>query len=215
MFLPSHIDTDDLNGEGIIGLIDAIEKYNPDKGTEFPTYAMTRIRGSIIDSLRQKDWVPRNIREMEKDIEKAKSYLEHKNGRTPTLPELAEYMGLALQKLSYYLNKIKSAEVLSLEEIMRLSGPQGGNSTRTIGNGEPSIERQVEKKERQQILKNAISDLKPREKLILSLYYYEELSLKEIHQILGISMPRISQIHKNVLKKLRSALTPNEELMIS
>jgi len=215
MFLPPHIEADDLMSEGIIGLIDAIEKFKEEKGTEFASYATTRIRGSIIDFLRQKDWVPRNVRELAKDIEKAKAYLENEKKRTPTLEELAEYLKISPAKLSYYLNKVKNTEVVSLEEMIRLSGSFEASLPFASQESKGGVEREVEKKERIGILKGAISSLKSREKLILSLYYFEELTLKEIQQILGISMPRISQIHKSVLKKLKEALRDKREILIT
>jgi RNA polymerase sigma factor FliA len=214
MFLPPHVEQDDLMSEGIIGLIDAIEKYNPEKGADFPTYATLRIRGAIIDSLRQKDWIPRNIRELAKDIDKAKMRLENDKGRTPTLDELAEHMQMSPNKLSYHMNKIKNAEVVSLDEMVKLSGSFESNLSQPHREESESVEAEVEKKERIEILKVALGTLKPREKLILSLYYYEELTLKEIQQILGISMPRISQIHKNVLKKLKETLKDKKDILV-
>ncbi len=215
MFLPPHIESDDLMSEGVIGLIDAIEKFREEKGTEFASYASTRIRGSIIDFLRQKDWVPRNVRELAKDIERAKAYLGNEKKRTPTLEELAEHLKITPAKLSYYLNKVKNNEVVSLEEMIRLSGSLEANLPYASQEHRGGVEGEVERKERVRILKDAISSLKSREKLILSLYYYEELTLKEIQQILGISMPRISQIHKSILKKLKEALRDKKDILIT
>lgn len=215
MFLPSHVEQDDLLSEGVIGLIDAVEKFNPEKGADFATYATMRVRGTIIDSLRQKDWVPRNIRDLSKEIEKAKNQLENENKRTPTQEELSSHLGITPNKLSYYINKIKNAEVVSLDEMVRMTGSTESNLSHSIKDEGVDIEGEIEKKERIGILKEAIQKLNHREKLILSLYYNEELSLKEIQQVLGISMPRISQIHKKVLKKLKDTLKENKDLLVS
>jgi RNA polymerase sigma factor for flagellar operon FliA len=206
---------DDLISEGIIGLLDAIDRFNPERGADFTTYATIRIRGAIIDYLRQEDLIPRKVRDYLREIENARVQLEVEKKRTPTQEEIAERLGITLKKLSHYMKKVRTAEMVSLDELRRLSRFREAKATPLFRREDAELCAELEKNERIAILRNACRNLKPRERLILALYYIEELPLKHMQHILGISMARISQINKRVLSTLRSALEDRKEILIS
>ncbi|HEY9558372.1 MAG TPA: RNA polymerase sigma factor WhiG [Acidimicrobiales bacterium] len=209
--LPQNVDQADLVSYGIFGLIDAIEKFEPDRGFKFETYAIARIKGNILDELRSIDWVPRSVRAKARAIEKAYSTLEGKLHRTPTDAELADELDLTDEQLQATLGQISFTGLVALDEM--LSGGERGDAA-TLGDtiadqGEGPVAA-YEVEEMREILADAISRLPEREKVVLSLYYYEGLTLAEIGSILGVTESRVCQIHTKSVIQLRSRLAASE-----
>jgi RNA polymerase sigma factor for flagellar operon FliA len=207
--MPHSVEFDDLVGFGVFGLLDAIDKFDPDKGVKFKTYAVTRIRGAIFDELRSIDWVPRSVRQKTKEVEEAIGSLEAQLGRTATDQEIAASLGMDEDEFSKIMIKISSTSILSLNDVW-FSGDD--NDKVTI---EASIESPaslnpdiiVEKDEIRRVIINAINELPDKEKKILVLYYYEDLTLKEIGQVLEVTESRVSQLHTKAILRLRAKLT--------
>jgi RNA polymerase sigma factor FliA len=206
---PSHIDTDDLMSSGIIGLMDAIDKFQPEKGVKFPTYAEARIRGAILDELRAMDWVPRSIRQKAKRIEEAYSTLESKLDRHATDEEIAEYMKLTLDEFYEMLNITKGLSLFSIDQLDQ----HNGSITKDKSLYSYIIEFHKETpfslfqlKEIKEKILETLEKLPEKERMVASLYYYDELTMKEIGEILGISESRVSQLHSKIILRLRSKL---------
>jgi RNA polymerase sigma factor for flagellar operon FliA len=208
--LPQSVDQADLVSYGVFGLIDAIEKFEPERGFKFETYAIARIRGAIIDELRSYDWVPRSVRAKARSIERAYSKLENELRRTPTDKELAEELGLSEDELSQTLSQISFVGVIALDEA--ITGDRGDGSTLgdTIADraGDPLEAYELE--EMKHILADAINRMPERERLVLTLYYYEGLTLAEIGDVLGVTESRVCQIHTKAILQLRSRMTEPE-----
>jgi len=207
--MPNNVEFDDLVGFGVFGLLDAIEKYDPAKNVKFKTYAVTRIRGAIFDELRSIDWVPRSVRQKTKEIEETVVHLESKLGRTANDSEIAKAMNISEDEFQKAMIKISGTSVLSLNDVWYA----GGDSDK-ISIGE-SIESPlsmnpdqiVEKEEVKRVIISAINDLPDKEKKVLVLYYYEDLTLKEIGQVLEVTESRVSQLHTKAILRLRAKLT--------
>jgi RNA polymerase sigma factor for flagellar operon FliA len=205
--LPQNVDHADLVSYGIFGLIDAIEKFDPERGFKFETYAIARIKGAILDELRAIDWVPRSIRAKARAIEKAYQKLEGTLHRTPTDSELAEELQVTEDELARTLTQISSAGVAALDEVV--AGAERGDSTTlgdTIADSDDGPQMRYESQEMKVMLASAISGLPEREKIVLSLYYYESLTLAEIGRILGVTESRVCQIHTKAVIHLRARL---------
>jgi len=207
--MPAHVETDDLYGYGIFGLIDAIEKYNPESGVKFETYAPIRIKGAILDALRAQDWVPRSVRQQAKLLEKAYYNLECELGRTATDAEICAALGIKLEELAQLLDRINATSFLSLDETFN---NDDGNYQPAFLDGivdtrSPDPVVQAEQNELKEILAKAIDSLSEQERLVVSLYYYEELTLKEIGRVMGLSESRISQLHTKAILRLRGKLS--------
>lgn len=205
--LPKNVEYDDLVEYGIIGLLDAVEKYDVSKEIVFKTYAVTRIRGAIYDELRSQDWVPRSVRKMAKDIEKAYMHLENKLKRVPTEEEVAEYLEVPVKKMEELYAKVDMGNLSSLDDVIYDSG----EATTTVANvveDKKAVNAQsnLEKDELKKALVERLNELKENERLVVTLYYYERLTLKEIGKVLEISESRVSQIHSKAILKLRSKL---------
>jgi RNA polymerase sigma factor for flagellar operon FliA len=205
--LPQNVDQSDLVSYGVFGLIDAIEKFDPARGFKFETYAIARIKGAILDELRAIDWVPRSVRAKARTLEKAYQKLESTLHRTPTDAELAAELGLTDAELARTLTQISSAGVAALDEVV--SGMERGDSA-TLGDtiadvseGPPGM---FEHEEMKMILANSISALPEREKIVLSLYYYEGMTLAEIGRVLGVTESRVCQIHTKAVIHLRARM---------
>lgn len=207
MGLPSSVEVEDLYGYGIFGLIDAIEKFEPQRKIQFKTYAQTRVRGAILDELRKLDWIPRSVRKKAKELEKAYIQLENTLGRAATDEEVAGYMKISLEELYDLYKDTSGTFLLSLDDLLYSEddGVTVGDSVPTSEADNPQL--QVEQKELKQQLVKAINALAEREKLVLTLYYYEEMTLKEIGAILNVSDSRVSQLHTKAILKLRSKLS--------
>lgn len=201
-----YIDVEDLVSYGIFGLIDAIEKYDIDKGVKFETYASFRIRGAIIDEIREQDWIPRSLRTKAKRVEESIEELEMKYGRHVGDEELAHHMGVKIGDLHKLMGQIHSLSVISLDEqIMDMIG----NSPQLTGE-ETTPEDYAIVEELRRLLSYAIDSLTDNEKKIISLYYFEELTLKEIGMVIGVSESRVSQLHSRALLKLKNKLSINK-----
>lgn len=193
---------DDLINNGVIGLMDAIERFDPRRGVKFETYASLRIRGEIIDHMRRQDWAPVSLRKKIKAVSTALRALEDELHREPTDEELAAYLGMDVPELMRTLEASQSLNILYIEELTE--GRDSG-STLLAGDGD-EVTRNFEKQEMRQILTDLIEGLPENERLVVTLYYYEEMTMKEIALTLGVSEPRVSQIHSKVLSKLRARL---------
>jgi len=207
--MPNTVEFEDLVGFGVFGLLDAIEKFDPDKNVKFKTYAVTRIRGAIFDELRSIDWVPRSVRQKTKEIEDAVVSLEAKLGRPASDQEIATSLGVSEDDFMKTMLKISSTSVLSLNDVW-----YSGDDADKISIGE-SIESPssmnpdstVEREEVKRVIVQAISELPEKEKKVLVLYYYEDLTLKEIGQVLDVTESRVSQLHTKAILRLRAKLT--------
>jgi RNA polymerase sigma factor for flagellar operon FliA len=207
--MPHNIEFDDLVGFGQFGLLDAIDKFDPNKGVKFKTYAVLRIRGAIIDELRSVDWVPRSIRQKAREIEDTVGVLEAQLGRIATDREIADALGLTEEDYGKTLVKISCTTVLSLNDVW-FSGDE--NDKISIGESlEASIclnpDVIIETTEVKRVINESLKELPEKEKQIIVLYYYEGLTLKEIGRILGVTESRVSQLHTKAIIHLRSKLT--------
>lgn len=204
---PPHIELDDLVSWGIVGLLDAIGKYDPKKEALFSTYAQFRIRGAILDHLRSLDWVPRSVRQKASLIEKVTHQLEGKLGRPPTEAEIAEALGLSIAGYQDLLTRIGEMSLLSLEDLGFGSGEERFNTTeQTTEEGEADPLRAVLSQERVGLVGEAIKRLPEREKMVVTLYYQEELTMKEVGTVLGLTESRVSQLHSQAMIRLKSQL---------
>jgi RNA polymerase sigma factor for flagellar operon FliA len=206
--LPNSIEQADLVSYGMFGLIDAINKFEPARGNKFETYAMSRIRGSIIDELRTIDWVPRSLRAKARAVEKAYTKLEHELLRTPTDAEVAEELGTTEEELQEVFTQISFFGLVALEETVSVGADRSESVTLgdTIPDSGLGPVGAFEVEETKQILAQALNRLPEREKIVLTLYYYEGLTLGEIGGILGVTESRICQIHTKAVIQLRSKL---------
>jgi RNA polymerase sigma factor for flagellar operon FliA len=210
--LPQNVEQADLVSYGIFGLIDAIEKFDLDRGFKFETYAIARIKGAILDELRSIDWVPRSVRAKARSLEKAYAKLESELHRTPNDDELAVELGLSGDQFQTTLNQISFIGLVALDEMLSVGGERGesvtlGDTVADSGEG-PVAAYEVE--EMRQILADAINRMPEREKIVLTLYYYEGLTLAEIGQVLGVTESRVCQIHTKAVLQLRSRLAASE-----
>ncbi|HME70781.1 MAG TPA: FliA/WhiG family RNA polymerase sigma factor [Myxococcota bacterium] len=207
--LPSHIDLDDLHNTGVIGLMDAIEKYDPDKNCKFKTYAEFRIKGAILDQLRSLDWVPRSVRQKSRRLERAYGEVEQRLGRSASEEEVADSLGLQIDKFHELLNQVRGISLVNLEEI-RGSSPDGDRNgsfadiVEDVHSENPFASLKLQ--EMKEIIGDTIATLPEKERLVVSLYYYEDLNMKEIGSILGITESRVCQIHTKAVLRLRSKL---------
>lgn len=206
--LPAHVDEQDLVSYGLLGLISAIERYDPDREIKFETFAIARIRGAIIDELRSLDWVPRSVRTRARQIEHAIATLEKELMRAPTDEEIARKLGISLPELEESLHEISRTSVAALDELWSPSGT--GDQISLIDTIEdasgPDPELSLEETEVREALAEAISALPEREKLVVTLYYYEELTLREIGEVLGVTESRVSQLHTKAILRMKAHL---------
>ena len=208
--LPAHVDEGDLVSYGLLGLIGAIERYDPEREIKFETYAIVRIKGAIIDELRALDWVPRSVRSRAREIERAIAELEAKLGRAPTDEEIAKKLGITEEELEESLGEIARSSIAALDELWTVSG-SGGDQVALIDTIEdesaPDPQGTLSVTEQKEALADAIARLPEREKLVITLYYYEELTLREIGEVLGVTESRVSQLHTKAVLRLRSRLS--------
>ncbi len=210
MGLPAHIEVDDLVSYGILGLLDAIEKFDPRRGVKFETYAIARIRGAMLDGLRSLDWIPTSMRQKAREIERQYQALESKLGRSATDQEMAEAMGLSLLEFQKRLASLGSVSLLYLEDIWFGSEEEEGGF-RAIEmipdpcGADPLGELEVA--DVKEALAEAIDCLPEKERLVVALYYYEGLTVKEISKAMGVSPSRISQLHTKAILRLRGRLS--------
>lgn len=198
-FYGSRVEYDDLVGYGILGLIDSIDKFDISKDIKFSTYAQIRIRGEMIDNIRKLDWVPRTLRSKSKEVQEAISKLENKFGRRPTNEEIAELLEISLKNLEEILADMSSFNIYSLEETIFDNGEIGIDNSKI-----ETPEMILEEEGLKQTLVAAIDSLSENEKMVISLYYYDELTYKEIGKILDLSESRISQIHSKSILTMKN-----------
>lgn len=207
--LPHTFDAADFVSYGIFGLIDAIERYDPERSIKFETYAINRIRGAIIDELRALDWIPRSVRQKARAIEDASATLERRLGHSPSEAEIAAELGITLAELHQTFSRLSLANVLALDEVLAL-GSDGGERISLVETLEDlSAEDPVEAyevRETRHLLAHAINTLPDREKTVVTLYYFEGLTLAEIGNVLGVTESRTSQIHSKAVLQLRGKL---------
>jgi RNA polymerase sigma factor FliA len=210
--LPQNVDQADLVSYGIFGLIDAIEKFDLDRGFKFETYAIARIKGAIIDELRSIDWVPRSVRAKARNLERAYSKLEGQLHRTPTDSELAEELDLTESQLQQTYSHISFIGLVALDETLSGAGDRGESMSLgdTVADAGPGPVAAYEVEEMRQILADAINGMPEREKIVLTLYYYEGLTLAEIGQVLGVTESRVCQIHTKAVIHLRAKIAATE-----
>ena len=208
MRLPPHIEVDDLISVGVLGLMDAISKYDSSRGAKFKTYAEFRVRGAILDELRAMDWVPRSIRQKASNVDKVVQALQAKLSRSPEDEEVAKEMGISLDQFHDTLNETKSIPIFSLEDlgIAKESGEQQSLLDCLAGKADADPQTQIRLVELKGIIAKAIDALPEKERLMVSLYYYEELTMKEIGAVLEITESRVSQIHSKAVYRLRTKL---------
>jgi len=206
--LPSHVDEQDLVSYGLLGLIGAIERFDPGREIKFETFAMARIRGAIIDELRSLDWVPRSVRTRARQIERAITTLERELLRAPTDEEIAKKLGVTGDELEESLHEISRSSVAALDELWSPSGSGDQISLIDTIEDETGLDPEIslEQTEIKEALAEAISILPEREKLVVTLYYYEELTLREIGEVLGVTESRVSQLHTKAILRLKAHL---------
>jgi RNA polymerase sigma factor for flagellar operon FliA len=208
--LPAHVDEGDLVSYGLLGLIGAIERYDPDRDVKFETYAIARIKGAIIDELRAMDWVPRSVRSRAREIERAIAELEKQLLRAPTDEEIAKKVGITEEELEESLTEISRSSIAALDELWTVSS-SGGDQIALIDTIEdsdaPDPQSSLSQTEMKEAIGEAIARLPEREKLVVTLYYYEELTLREIGEVLGVTESRVSQLHTKAILRLKARLS--------
>ena len=206
--LPPHISVDDLMNAGVIGLMDAIEKFDSSRDNTFKTYAEFRIRGAMLDELRGLDWVPRSVRQKESALDRAYESLERRLGRSASDEEVAEALGIQLHEFYEWLNQVKGVSLLSLEGLgMRSTDGEAINLLEILPSDDTKSPPQMMLANRlKEVVARSIDDLPYQEKVVVSLYYYEELTMKEIGKVLEITESRVSQIHTKAILHLRTKL---------
>lgn len=206
--LPSYVDEGDLISYGLIGLVSAIERYDPERATKFETFAVARIRGAIIDELRSLDWVPRSVRARARELERVHSKLEGRLHRTPSEEEIAAELGMTLEELREALLAIANSSLLALDDSW-MDGDGAGQLSLLDVIPDPKAvdpQRELDEGTRRDRLADAMDSLPDRERLVVALYYYEGLTLREIGEVLGVTESRVSQLHTKAVLGLRSRL---------
>lgn len=206
--LPSNVDKDDLISYGRFGLLDALAKFDHTRGLQFETYAMWRIRGAMIDGLRENDWIPRTVRDKAKKIEEAYTLLEQRELRTPSDQEVSEYLGISVGELQQVFFETSLASMVSIDEAVGEEDEQKtARHSYIVDEITPRPESVAEISSLKQVLTHTIDKLPEKERLVVSLFYFEELTLSEIAEVMNLSPSRISQLHSKAIFRLRSSLT--------
>ncbi len=208
--LPQNVDQSDLVSYGMFGLIDAITKFDVDRGFKFETYAIARIKGAVLDELRSIDWVPRSVLAKAKSVERAMAKLESELHRAPNDDEIAAEMGLGVPQLHAIYHQISSLGLVALDEMLSMSGGDSMTFGDTLADRRDGPGGVYERVEMRQMLADAINRMGEREKIVLTLYYYESLTLAEIGRVLGVTESRVCQIHTKAVLQLRAKLQAGE-----
>ncbi len=210
--LPSHVEESDLISYGLLGLIGAIERFDTEREIKFETFAVARVKGAIIDELRSLDWVPRSVRSRARDVEKAHAALEAGLQRAPTDEEMASKLELSVEDFRAILLEIANSSVLALDDLWTFADPEGGSQISVLDTiqdlGAVDPEAEAQSSELKDRLAEAIEHLPERERLVIALYYYENLTLREIGEVLGVTESRVSQLHTKAVIGLRSSFQP-------
>ena len=206
MYLGGNVEYEDLVSYGVFGLIDAIDKFDTNKDVKFETYASLRIRGSILDQIRKMDWIPRTVRQRQRKIDEAIKSLEARTGKTPTDEMLAEELGVSGEELLSWQSQLKVTNVVSLNEFVESGNEPVMDAKGNFRFAQP--EEVIAETELKQMLKGAMQLLTEKEQKVILLYYYEDLTLKEISRVLEVSESRISQLHTKALQKMKKKMGP-------
>jgi RNA polymerase sigma factor FliA len=210
--LPSNIELDDLISSGVIGLMDAIEKYDPSRDNKFKTYAEFRIRGAILDELRAQDWVPRSVRDKSKLLDRTYSSLEQSFGRAPTDEEVAAELKMTMDEFYDLVNQVRPVSLLSIDDSHTFSNVDKKSILNLLEGAKINNPfNQLNFKTIKDIVTQAIEELPEKQRLVLSLYYYEDLNLKEIGRVLDVTESRVSQLHAQAVTRLRAKLAAHFE----
>ncbi|MEG3640140.1 FliA/WhiG family RNA polymerase sigma factor [Magnetococcus sp. PR-3] len=207
MKLPQSVDLDDLYQVGVMGLIDAVSKFDPDRGIKFQTYAEFRIRGAILDELRAIDWVPRQLRQNASQIQEAYNQLEAKFGRPAEDVEVADHLGITIQTFHEQIDQVRGISIVSFEDIRPNSDDEEWDVLEVLA--DPSVQDPVEAiglMELRHAMADAIDSLPEKERLVVTLYYFEELTMNEIGEVLGLTESRISQLHSKAALRMRARI---------
>lgn len=204
-----HWDINDLEQYGVLGLMDAVEKFDEGRGIPFSVYAKKRIYGAIIDSVRKETWIPRSVLQHAKNIEEARSNLRHQLGREPDTGEIASFLDISQEQLSSRLSEIHARRISSLQLSLNGDSDRAATTLEDVISYEGTLEGEIVAKESHELLSSALEKLPARDNLLITLYYYEEMTLREIGCVLGVSESRVSQLHKRALSRLQNML-PNE-----
>ncbi len=211
--LPAHVEEADLISYGLMGLMNAVERFELEREIKFETYAITRIRGAIIDELRTQDWVPRSVRARAREIERANAKLENRLQRAPTDEEVAAALDISVEEFQESLLQISTSTIAALDELWTVSDASGDQVSLldTLHDpGAPDPSRAVDESELKDRVADAIARLPEREKLVVALYYYENLTLREIGEVLGVTESRVSQLHTKAVLRLRSRMSDDD-----
>ena len=211
IYLGYNVEYDDLVGYGIFGLIDAIDKFDYDKGVKFETYESLRIRADILDQIRKMDWIPRSLRQKQKKMEAAISKIETQYGRPAKDEEIASELGIETEELISWQGQAKITNIISLDEFVEAAGEKEVNAIKSNSYEQP--ESIALKNEIKQQLMDSLETLTDKERKVILLYYYEELTLKEISRILEVSESRVSQLHTKALQKMKVKLGDYMEIL--
>ena len=206
MYLGGNVEYEDLVSYGVFGLIDAIDKFDTNKDVKFETYASLRIRGAILDQIRKMDWIPRTVRQRQRKIDEAIKSLEARTGKTPTDEMLAEELGVSGEELLSWQSQLKVTNVVSLNEFVESGNEPVMDAKGNFRFAQP--EEVIAETELKQMLKDAMQLLTEKEQKVILLYYYEDLTLKEISRVLEVSESRISQLHTKALQKMKKKMGP-------
>lgn len=205
---------DDLLGHAIVGLIDAVERFDPARDVKFETYAVVRIRGAVLDALKSLDWIPRSVRASEHKLRDVLANLEARLGRPATDEEIADAMGMGIDELNEMLADVGQSAIMSLEELLVRGEESLADPGLAPGDDyDPVVAAEIE--ERKQLLAKAVGELPDKEKLVISLYYNEGLTLKEIAKVLGVTESRACQLHSKAVVRLHGKLARHEELLLA
>ena len=206
VMLPTHVEVDDLIHDGVIGLMEALRRFDPTKGVKFQTFAAKRIRGAILDALRNLDWISRGARHRSRTMHQAEESLAQGIGRKPTLEELSSHSGLSRLELQRRRQESELGFVASLDEIRAGTEDAEDRLSDKLQDPRNDVDEAMNDSTRRAALKAGLQTLSERERLVLSLYYFEEMNIREIGKILGVSEPRVSQLHSRSIRKLRACL---------
>lgn len=212
MYLGYNVEYDDLVGYGIFGLIDAIDKFDAAKDVKFETYASLRIRGSILDQIRKMDWIPRTVRQKQKKLDEAIKRVEMRTGKNASDEEIAREIGISDDELTSWQSQLKITNIVSLNEYVEQGSEPVMDAKHNTHFAQP--EEQIQENELKEVLKSTLKLLTEKERKVIELYYYEELTLKEISKVLDVSESRVSQLHTKALLKMRKKMGNYMDILV-